>query len=231
MNIAITGKDISIDWEQVRSELLKKEKIGPFDRKTSSAQIHACVDECLADARILATPKAHSVRRRVVSVGKNAIKIEKGVSFTGAWLASFLKGSQFVRLFLVTIGDGIELKATSLMHKGEHLHGYMLDRIGSMAVDSLAESAERCLRERYQEKSKSVSMRVSPGYCDWPVEEQAAFAKALDFSRIGVSLTRTCMMIPKKSISAMVGIAPAGHFIKTKTPCSMCAVRSCSYRR
>jgi len=71
-----------------------------------------------------------------------AIKLEKGTVFTGKHLARFLKGAGDVRLFLVTIGDGIEHAATSLMHKGEHLHGYILDRIGSLAVEFLAENLE-----------------------------------------------------------------------------------------
>ena len=74
-------------------------------------------------------------------------------------------------------------------------------------------------------------MRVSPGYCDWPVEQQAELAKALDFSKIGVSLTGTFMMVPKKSISAMVGIAPEGRFAEADSPCSICTTKKCSYRR
>lgn len=231
MDVSITGKDISIDWKWVREELVRKERVGSFDKKASTQAILACIDECLRTAQVLASPRIHSVRKRVVSIGRGVIKLEKGITFSGKWLASFLKGSQAVRIFVVTVGDSIEHAATSLMHKGEHLHGYMLDRIGSMAVESAAQSAEDLFRKRYEAKAKSVSMRVSPGYCDWPIEDQETLARAIDLSRAGVSLTKACMMVPKKSISAMVGIGPTGLFAKAQSPCSICPTKSCSYRR
>jgi len=231
MDITLSGKDLVIDWDGVRDLLIKKERIGPFDKNTSAKALYACVDACLKKAGDLVHPEACSIKRRVISIGRNTIKLEKGTVFTGKRLALFLKGAREARIFLVTIGDGIEHAATSLMHKGEHLHGYILDRIGSLAVESAAENMENLLRKKYEAKGKSVSIRVSPGYCDWPVEEQEALERAIDFSRIGVSLTKSCMMVPKKSISGMVGIGPKGHFVKAGSPCSLCKTSSCSYRR
>lgn len=231
MDITLSAKDIAIDWDWVRDELVKKERIGSFDKKASSEAIRACVDECLASARSLAQPKIISARMRVVSARRNTARLERGITFTGKRLVASLNDAQFVRLFLITIGDGIEHLATSLMHRNEHLHGYILDRIGSLAVESAANAAEGVLRRRYESKGKSVSMRVSPGYCDWPIEEQAEVARALDFSRIGVSITRTQMMVPKKSISGLVAIAPKGRYTGNTSPCGVCDTKGCSYRR
>ena len=231
MDILVSGKELSIDWDWVRQELIKKEKIGFFDKKASSKIIHSCTESCLKKAKELSHPAAYSLKLRVNSIIRNKIKLEKGFILTGRWLAQLLKGAKDVRLFLVTIGDGIEHAATSMMHKGERLEGYILDRIGSFAVESLAEDAENLLRKRYEAKGKSVSVRVSPGYCDWPIEEQEIMCRAMDFSRIGVSLTKSFMMVPKKSISGLVGIGPKGHFLNTGSPCSRCKTSGCSYRR
>lgn len=231
MDVIISGKDLAIDWGWVRRELIKKEKIGAFDRNATAKTLQACIDTCLKKAHNLARPEACSVKRRVVSIGRNGVKLDKGIVLKGKKLSLCLKGAGHVRIFLVTIGDGIEHSATSLMHKGEHLHGYILDRIGSLAVESAAEGAERMFRERYESKGNSVSMRISPGYCDWPVEEQETLCRALDFSRIGVSLTGSFMMVPKKSISGLVGIGPRGRFVERVSPCSICKTTDCSYRR
>lgn len=231
MDIVISGKDLAIDWNWVRNELLRKERISSFDKNASAKALNACVETCLKKARELTHPDACSIKRRVISIQRNTVKLEKGTAFTGKRLAIFLKGAKDARLFLVTIGDGIEHTATSLMHKGDHLEGYILDRIGSLVVESLAESMENIFRKKYESKGRSVSMRVSPGYCDWPVEEQEELARALDFSRIGVSLTKSCMMVPKKSISGLVGIGPKGNFTKAASPCSLCKTTGCSYRR
>lgn len=231
MDVTISEKDIAIDWDWVRNELAKKEHLSSFDKKASSETIRACVDDCLARARSLAQPRIISTRLRIVSARQKTVRLEKGITFTGKRLVALLNGAQFVRLFLITIGDGIEHLATSLMHRGEHLDGYILDRIGSLAVEASTEATENTFRRKYESKGKSVSMRVSSGYCDWPVEEQSEVARALDFSRIGVSLTRTCMMVPKKSISGLVAIAPKGRFTGRASPCSVCDLKECSFRR
>ena len=111
------------------------------------------------------------------------------------------------------------------------MQGYLLDRIGSFAVESLAESVEKKIRKDYSILKKSVSRRYSPGYCDWPIEEQHILAKILDFSKIGVTLNESCMMRPKKSISAVVAVAERGVFNESGSTCEICEKKDCGYRR
>ena len=134
-------------------------------------------------------------------------------------------------IFLVTIGEGIESAASSGIKGSEPLEGYLLDRIGSFAVESLAQAVEKKIRKDYSILRKSISSRYSPGYCDWPIEEQHMLAKILDFSKIGVSLNESCMMSPKKSISAIVAIADKGIFTESGSTCEICEKKDCSYRR
>jgi cobalamin-dependent methionine synthase I len=114
---------------------------------------------------------------------------------------------------------------------GDALRGYLLDRIGSIAVESLAQEAEDALTAEYAKKEKSVSMRFSPGYCDWAIEEQFKLSRILDFQKAGVKLTEKCMMVPKKSISAACAVGPKGLFSRKKSHCSLCAQDECAYRR
>jgi len=90
---------------------------------------------------------------------------------------------------------------------------------------------EKRLRKNYHLAKKSVSSRFSPGYCDWALEEQFKIAKLLDFSKIGVTLTEGCMMVPKKSISAMVAIADESIFKDFVSSCTICEKQDCGYRR
>jgi len=63
------------------------------------------------------------------------------------------------------------------------------------------------------------------------VEEQFKLARIIDFSKAGVTLSENCMMIPKKSISAIVGIGPKQLFSNIKSPCAVCNMKVCGYRR
>jgi len=204
--------DFSISWNWVRERLIKLEKV-PLN-------MHTCLDECLDEARHLAKPKKLAIKKAV-----SAFRPESPS------LISCIKGATHIIVFLVTIGKKVEEKATYWMDKDEGLRGYLLDRIGSLAVESLAEQVEESLRAKYEPENLSVSMRFSPGYCDWPIEEQFKISKMLDFSKIGVILTKSCMMVPKKSISAIVAIGPKGTFSSKVSPCSICDRKDCDYRR
>ena len=50
-------------------------------------------------------------------------------------------------------------------------------------------------------------MRFSPGYGDWALSAQRELLRMLDASRtVGVSLTDTMLMVPSKSVSAVIGV-------------------------
>lgn len=223
--------NIYIDWNWVKRQLLKKEKI-PTDKKHAlKSELGAAVDECIAKARALAKPEVVSVRKKVLKLGGGSVRLEGGPELSGNALSSYIKDAGQACLFLATIGAGVENAATGWMKNGDHLRGYLIDSIGSFAVESLAENFEQGLRSSCAAKKMSVSMRLSPGYCDWPIEEQAKLSRAIGFSGAGVRLTESFMMVPRKSISGLVGIGPKGLFSKTRSQCTICDRNECGYRR
>jgi hypothetical protein len=209
---------------------MAKERIAPNGDPRSRESILSAMDECLRIARHLAKPVIASDKKDVI-VGSKNLTLEGPLPLAGEALSISVRGSRHAYLFIVTIGSDLEETATMLMESGEQLHGYLLDRIGSFAVESLAENFEDGLRRIYKDRGMSVSMRFSPGYCDWPIEEQRRLEKALPFSQAGVRLTESCMMIPKKSISGLVGVGPKGLFSKKESHCVVCDNKECSYRR
>jgi len=226
-----SGHHIGIDWVWVKNELRVRERISAIDDTDRGIAISKILNECLNRARSLSKPNYIRAIKKISLIGENFIEIEGGVRFSTGKIAQYIKGSGSIIIFLVTIGDEIEKIAGKLTSGNEPLQGYLLDRIGSFAVESLAESIEKKIRKDYSKLKMSVSQRYSPGYCDWPIEEQRILAKALDFSAIGVSLTESCMMRPKKSISAVVAIAGKGIFTKSGSTCGICEKKDCSYRR
>jgi hypothetical protein len=230
-DIAENGSAISVDWAWVKLQIMSKERITPSGDPRSNESLLTAVDECLRIARHLAKPRVISAKKDVVATAKDSLTLEGPLPFSGTTVFSNVRGSIHAYLFLITIDADLEETATMLMESGEQLHGYLLDRMGSFAVESLAEGFEDQLRRIYKDREMSVSMRLSPGYCDWPIEEQFKLEKALDFSRAGVRLTESCMMIPKKSISGLVGVGPKGLFSKKESQCVVCDNKECDYRR
>lgn len=213
-----------IDWNRVKNELVTKERL------MAGATLEAA-EACLEEAAGLAHPKIIFVEKKILNISPDSIEIEGSAKFPGKKLASYFRNASSVNIFLVTIGNALEDRASFLMNQKEELHGYLLDSIGSLAVESLAEGQENVLRKGYASRDLSVSMRFSPGYCDWPIEDQFKLDRIIDFSKAGVALTNSCMMVPRKSISSMVGVGPKGVFTKTGSQCTICSKKDCDYRR
>ncbi|MFH0763627.1 MAG: vitamin B12 dependent-methionine synthase activation domain-containing protein [Candidatus Omnitrophota bacterium] len=221
----------AIDWEWVRDVFLKKDGVSAAGIPGIKKSILACADVCLRIARSKAAPGVTLTKKKIVYISGSSIKLEDGVKLSTGEISLFLKDAAYLYIMAVTIGRGIEEAATKYMEKGDPLRGYILDRIGSFACESLAESVEEGLRKTYAPEGLSVSMRFSPGYCDFPIEEQFKLNKTLDFSKIGIAINKNCMMVPKKSITAIVGIGPKGVFGKKRSQCEICAKPDCGYRR
>lgn len=221
---------IGVDWDWVRKEVIRTEKISN-DNKAPAAGIRAVLDECMRKARSLTITKYTSVEKKINNIGSGFIEIEGGIKFSTERISSYIRGATHLVLFIATIGDGIEKEAGLLTKGAEPLKGYLLDRISSFAVESLAEKMENRIRKDYLLNKKSVSCRFSPGYCDWAIEEQFEMDRVIDFSKIGIRLTESCMMDPKKSISAIVAVADEGVFKGAVSSCDMCDIKDCAYRR
>ncbi|MDO8535669.1 MAG: vitamin B12 dependent-methionine synthase activation domain-containing protein [Candidatus Omnitrophota bacterium] len=225
------GQHIGVDWVWVNNELRKRERMNPDDNSERGTAISKSLEGSLAKARTLLKPNYVRSVKKITGSGVDFIELEDGARFSSGKISGYIKGASHVVIFLVTIGEGIEREAGILTKEKDPLEGYLLDRIGSFAVESLAESVEKKIRRDYSILKKSVSRRYSPGYCDWRIEEQRILSKELDFSKIGVTLNESCMMQPKKSISAIVAIANKGVFNESGSTCGICDRKDCSYRR
>jgi len=216
--------DISIDWGWVRDNVMRSEKI-------PAGRIKSCLEVCLKKAKALAHPKSLAVEKKILSNASGSIRLEDDIEILSRTVSSHLKGAGSLAVFLVTIGKTLEDEASGLMKKNDELSGYLMDRIGSFAVESLAQNLEEYFRKSLVSKGLSLSIRFSPGYCDWRIEEQFKLSRIADFSEAGIALTENCMMVPRKSISAVAGIGPKGLFSKSQSQCAICNMRDCTYKR
>ena len=134
-------------------------------------------------------------------------------------------------LAVCTIGDALESRIEALFAAREFPLAYMLDSLGSVAVEALGEAVHRQVCEDRLAQGLKVTPRESPGYTRWAIEEQRKLFALLPADTIGVQLNPYCIMIPRKSISFAVGIGRDAIMGTGGSPCRSCDMRGCSYRR
>ncbi len=155
--------------------------------------------------------------------------LENGTIFKSRKLARMLRHSSAVLCFLVTIGDGIEQKIDSCTRSRKTADAYIFDTIGSAAAEYVVDSFQDRYRRSLEREGSTTTLRFSPGYCDWPLTDQKKLFSLLDAERVGVTLSESCLMTPRKSVSGVFGIQSCDH--PRYNPCSECGRLDCKMRR
>ena len=139
-----------------------------------------------------------------------------------------LKNADSLAFIISTLGSELESMSKEYMDTNEMLNGYLVDKIGSELVETLADKTETYLTEYLDQFGLKMTNRYSPGYCGWNVSDQKKLFSLLPDKFCNVTLNDNSLMIPIKSVSAVIGI---GKNVERKIyQCSICDVEFC-YKR
>lgn len=195
------------------------------------SDLESLIQQCIRQTLETIQPRA-VFRRFPIEKDIDGIRISgTDLIFPGASIQKHLETSGEVWLFAVTVGQATDkLIRTALSEKPEE--GIILDSCAAIAVETAADKIQEMLRETVEREGKFITSRFSPGYGDLPLSVQRDFLTLLDTSRkIGLTVTDRFLMVPSKSVSAIIGISPTE--IKTKqNPCDGCILRTtCELRK
>jgi cobalamin-dependent methionine synthase I len=148
-----------------------------------------------------------------------------------AVLSKLLSRCEKVTVFTLTIGSYLEELVAHLAEERLVLQATVLDAIGSGTAEKLAKEVEEKIKKISKAGSLVTSRRFSPGYCDWKVDQQEMLFRALNGDTGGVKLTDSFLMMPRKSVSGIIGIGRPGRDIENYNPCVTCKKKECPGRR
>lgn len=148
---------------------------------------------------------------------------------TGPLIAQHLAAARQVILMLCTIGSDLDETVSSLF-KADPVQAVALDGVGSAAVENLAIQVCNYFEAQAKASGQNTSMPLNPGMVGWPVEEgQPQIFTLLDYDQIKVSLTDSCMMVPNKSLSMVLGMGKDLSSIGSS--CDYCSLKGvCKYQ-
>ncbi len=153
----------------------------------------------------IATPiGAYSVMK-IEEKKENLIRLEK-FTLSGKRISQVLKDSVYVVLLATTIGAKLEEKVEDMEREGKFTEALILDAVGSTISDQAMDFIHANVRAEFQRKGFSLTMRFSPGYGDLPLTVQSELIHYSGGEEIGIRVTSSHMMIPRKSVSAIIGL-------------------------
>ena len=186
------------------------------------AALHALLQRAEQTLRGAARPRAGSLR---------AGREELAGCLQGGDIARHLEDCDTCVLLACTLGAGVDA-AQRAANAADMAYAVVLDALASVLAEQIADAAENTLREQAQAEGLFLTGRFSPGYGDYPIELQNELLRLVDAPRkIGLCATPTHLLTPRKSITAVLGLA--GHPVTGKRAgCAHCALRErCAYRK
>lgn len=193
------------------------------------ANMQAILDDCERELLAAAVPK-YVFRVYDISKTDEGIAVE-GTSLVmkGEDIKKHLDGCDKCVLLCATVSDGAD-RLIRKYEASDMTRAMMTDCLASAAIEQVCNIAETEIKAQLE--GYWFTWRFSPGYGDLPLDCQRDFLSALNAQkRIGLSVTENMILIPRKSVTAVMGIAE--HEIpKGRRGCVTCSMRGrCAYRK
>jgi hypothetical protein len=147
----------------------------------------------------------------------------------GSPVRQYLGLAEHVVAAVCTIGRTLEERVSEVM-ESDLQHALALDGVGSAAAEALAAAACHHFERQAESDGMRATIPLSPGMTGWTVlEGQRQVFDVLNPEQIGVELLPSGMMLPRKSVSLVLGL---GRDVSADgTPCDHCGMRDrCRYR-
>jgi len=173
------------------------------------------------------------VKIKQISFSDGRVDLKNGFSlnFSNS-IINLLKGTSYLALGVVTIGSSLENKVSEFFAQGEYPRAVALDAVGTVAVESLSRYIRNLVCQEAKKQYFKTTRYFSPGYGDWDISQQKNIFEIIPADKIGVKLTESYMIVPKKSLSWTMG---AGENIITPSKrddsCQICQAINCQYRK
>ncbi len=158
-----------------------------------------------AEAMVQASTPRATARRFALSPGLSLLP--GGPALEGSDIAAHLAGCHAVYLTAATLGPGAE---TAIRTAGvlDMRQSVLLDACASAYIEWQANQQEAALRREVEAGGEYLTGRFSPGYGNLPIAFQKALIRLLDGPRaIGLSVSASGILLPRKSITALLGVA------------------------
>lgn len=159
-------------------------------------------------AKKIIVPQKIIVSSTIKIIDEKNLLLDNELKIKSKNIVLLLKNCIKAYSFAVTLGKHLEEKRDYYLNKKETSRALILDAIGSVVVEELAEIVNKEIIKNCEKENLKTTKRFSPGYGDWNLKQQKEFLNFLQLEKIKVKLTKNFIMQPEKSISAILGAYP-----------------------
>ncbi len=193
-----------------------------------NAEVRQMAEETAAELERKITPR-YTWRAFRTEIRENGVFLpDAGETLTGRLAINMLAECDTAVILLCTLGAPFEAMQRTEEAR-DMARAVVLDACGSAWAEAGCDAAEEEIAARFPGLYRTD--RFSPGYGDLPLESQAWILRVLDAGRrLGVTETASHLLIPAKSVTAVIGLSDRPQGAKIRG-CTYCALKEgCGYR-
>ncbi len=215
-----------------------------------NAALEGLINECIEEVKTLSNP-AFIYEICEIEDGEEGLWLKSTtLTLRGRDIRSNLAGAKKCALMAVTLGLEIDRHIT-LYSRTDVTRGLIFDACATAAIESCCDILQEEIRAEAEAMGFGITPRYSPGYGDFPIETQKEIVRVLGtYKKIGLCVNESSIMIPRKSVTAIIGMQSTGAGTKGSNTagcaaakceatdcdtesckCGSCEDRNCLYRR
>ncbi|HPC73757.1 MAG TPA: hypothetical protein P5551_04490 [Syntrophales bacterium] len=165
------------------------------------------LDRWIRDAGLLIHLKGAARRLPLIGRDSSKTRLPEDVVFQSRDLAAFLAGCSEIAVIAATAGEDIVAEIGKAAGEDQMTRGVVFDAVASETVDAALDWVTAYLRQTLRRENKeSRKGRFSAGYGDFALQNQKRIYELLELHRLGVRINRSFVLIPEKSVTAVLGI-------------------------
>lgn len=173
-----------------------------------STEMNCMIDEIRKECKSLINPKIVYSRYRNHIENDHVCIDSTNLILKGKDIRSHLSYSNEVFILAATIGNLIE-KRIKLYETVNLTKAVILDACATTAIEEFLDCLQENLKSMLCSENLSLTFRYSPGYGDLSLDIQQNIINILGADKfIGLHVTEHSLLIPRKSVTAIIGIIP-----------------------
>jgi hypothetical protein len=171
-------------------------------------QIKEVAREMNARAQTLLVPATFYRRLNIRGYDEYGLTLENGATIRCGDLTDVLSGCTSVVVFVLTMGEKLDLEAQKLQSEENLIGALFLETAAWLAVERGTQLFATSLRKWAQLHGCRLTRRFAPGYDSWPLSDQPSLFSLFDGIPLTIRLLESCAMVPKMSRSGLYGLRP-----------------------